>query len=860
MLVLRQVKGSPLTIAEEDGNFTYLEGLYEFIATNPSLLINGSNSMQADLKVGGNALLNVTRISDPLGASAIVLTSGERILAASDGTDFIYFDDRSLGIGIKNPGNKISRIKNTSTSDEVFLLPDKAGAGGTFAMLSDIASAGITALTGDVSASGSGSVVATLATVNSNIGTFNNVTVNAKGLVTAASNVSYEIQSNKGIANGYAGLDTSGYVPLSQINPSLIGAVEYQGAWNASTNSPSLATGTGIKGYYYVVSVAGTTTIDGVSSWAVGDWIVYDGTRWDKINNVQGITTVSGVNTNGFTWTIANPTTTPTITLQLQNADASHDGKLIQTDWTAFNNKQAALNGTGFVKSTAGTISYDTNTYAVSATTLAGYGITDAYTKTASDGRFAPIATVSSQWVTTASDVYYSAGNVMIGNASAPLTKLHVVETSTSTLRGLLFGQYSTDSLSSKVTTRKARGTYASPTSIVVADVLSNWATAAYDGTNFIDCASIRTTSVGIIGTGRTPTKIELMTMTDVTTGVLTTALTLDQNQKATFANTVELTSISLLDTTYKSAFSVLSANNLLLGGSGWTNNIYGDINLRDSAATYRQLFTGGNNTFTMGSGFNSMSIAAYASFTKTITFTSSDISSINVSALINSTAGSFIASAYRWTSGINQTGGTGIIAGLCLTPSVSAVFTGSTLAGIYSNIATIAPGSGTAYFINHIGSAASLFSGTITSKGFADASNASVGNVGEIMESTISTFANYTTSATYQNITSITLTAGDWDIYAFGTFSSNSATITAGANTIFNIATATASATGAIEGKTISYIPQSALIGTSIESCGSMRIRVSISATTIYYLNTQATFTLLNPQFTGSISARRIR
>jgi hypothetical protein len=48
---------------------------------------------------------------------------------------------------------------------------------------------GITALTGDVTASGSGSVVATLATVNGNVGTFKKATVtaNGKGLVTAIS-------------------------------------------------------------------------------------------------------------------------------------------------------------------------------------------------------------------------------------------------------------------------------------------------------------------------------------------------------------------------------------------------------------------------------------------------------------------------------------------------------------------------------------------------------------------------------------------------------------------------------------------------------------------------------------------------
>lgn len=47
----------------------------------------------------------------------------------------------------------------------------------------------ITALTGDITASGPGSVAATLATVNSNVGsfTYSSITVNAKGLITAAS-------------------------------------------------------------------------------------------------------------------------------------------------------------------------------------------------------------------------------------------------------------------------------------------------------------------------------------------------------------------------------------------------------------------------------------------------------------------------------------------------------------------------------------------------------------------------------------------------------------------------------------------------------------------------------------------------
>lgn len=52
-------------------------------------------------------------------------------------------------------------------------------------------------------------------------------------------------------------------------------------------------------------------------------------------------------------------------------ATASRTGYLSPTDWTTFSNKQAALSGTGFVKSASGVISYDTSTYL---TTITGIG------------------------------------------------------------------------------------------------------------------------------------------------------------------------------------------------------------------------------------------------------------------------------------------------------------------------------------------------------------------------------------------------------------------------------------------------------------------------------------------------------
>lgn len=142
---------------------------------------------------------------------------------------------------------------------------------------------------------------------------------------------------------------------------------------------------------------------------------------------------------------------------------------------------------------------------------------------------------------------------------------------------------------------------------------------------------------------------------------------------------------------------------------------------------------------------------------------------------------------------------------------------------------------------------------------GVTDASSAASGVVGETITSTISTYTNYTTTATYQAITSVSLTAGDWEITVFATLSSNTSTITAASNAIFVVSTTTASATGSTEGLNIAYIPQAALLGTSKESI-SFCFNISISSTTSYFLNSQATFTVGNPQFVGTIKARRLR
>jgi hypothetical protein len=92
----------------------------------------------------------------------------------------------------------------------------------------------------------------------------------------------------------------------SQLNAVLGGAI-YQSVWNASTNSPSLASGAGTKGYYYVVSVAGSTNLNGVTDWKVGDWAIYNGSAWEKVDNTDAVSSVNGF-TGAVSLTSANIT------------------------------------------------------------------------------------------------------------------------------------------------------------------------------------------------------------------------------------------------------------------------------------------------------------------------------------------------------------------------------------------------------------------------------------------------------------------------------------------------------------------------------------------------------------------------
>lgn len=74
----------------------------------------------------------------------------------------------------------------------------------------------------------------------------------------------------------------------------LSGALVFQGTWNANTNTPALASGVGTTGHFYIVSVAGSTNLDGETDWQVGDWAVFGTSTWSKVDNSELVVSVNG--------------------------------------------------------------------------------------------------------------------------------------------------------------------------------------------------------------------------------------------------------------------------------------------------------------------------------------------------------------------------------------------------------------------------------------------------------------------------------------------------------------------------------------------------------------------------------------
>jgi hypothetical protein len=205
--------------------------------------------------------------------------------------------------------------------------------------------------------------------------------------VTTALGYTPENIANKGSNNGYASLDIGGKVPVSEL-PSTI--MVYEGTWNADTNTPTLSDSVPPEhgsGTIYVCTVAGTCDLgSGAITFAIGDWVIYNGSIWQKSINSSAVVSVDG---------------------QQGIVVLSGIYQAINTNLTSLSSLDYV--STSFVKMTsAGTFELDTNIYITTETDPLSLHI-DGETRNVTNGTF----DLTTTGIISAGSMDWTGGNVV---------------------------------------------------------------------------------------------------------------------------------------------------------------------------------------------------------------------------------------------------------------------------------------------------------------------------------------------------------------------------------------------------------------------------------------------------------------
>jgi len=135
-------------------------------------------------------------------------------------------------------------------------------------------------------------------------------------------------------------------------------------AWSSITGKPTTLSGYGITDAYPLTgNPSGFLT--GITSGQVAAALGF--TPYSASNPASYISLGSLSNAAPITYNAA------TGAIGITQATTSTNGYLSSTDWNTFNGKQAALSGTGFVKISGATISYDNSTYLTTSTAASTY-------------------------------------------------------------------------------------------------------------------------------------------------------------------------------------------------------------------------------------------------------------------------------------------------------------------------------------------------------------------------------------------------------------------------------------------------------------------------------------------------------
>jgi hypothetical protein len=288
------------------------------------------------------------------------------------------FDSKSISL------SQISGVVNSGKQNQITLTT--LGTDGPATFVGDVLN--IPRYTSSGGGSGSGTItdIATTAPITggpiTSIGTIGitQASLSTDGYLSSTDFTTFnnkQSTSEKGAASGYAPLDANQKIPAANLPDSIVGAVSYQGTWNAQNNNPALPDPTTVQGNYYVTEVPGTYLSN---VYAIGDWVISNGTVWEKVDNTQNVNSVFGRTGNvvadagdysTFYLGINDGYTNADVDAHLNNNGSVADNALLS--WTGSDYAWVSQGTQGFVTSVnnqTGTVTLDTDDIAEGSSNL----------------------------------------------------------------------------------------------------------------------------------------------------------------------------------------------------------------------------------------------------------------------------------------------------------------------------------------------------------------------------------------------------------------------------------------------------------------------------------------------------------
>ena len=184
-------------------------------------------------------------------------------------------------------------------------------------------------------------------------------TLDVTGTARVSGDTYFVTQANSDDSNKVA---TTAYVKnlIEEIPAGLI----FQGTWDALNNTPTLASGTGTTGHFYIVATDGSTNLDGITDWKVGDWAVFveQGVtdQWEKIDN-SSVLDGAGTGQKVTLWSGSGTSNTLTdAPITISGNDATFAGNVTATNFIGNDGAFLPLAG----GTMTGNINFNDNVYA----------------------------------------------------------------------------------------------------------------------------------------------------------------------------------------------------------------------------------------------------------------------------------------------------------------------------------------------------------------------------------------------------------------------------------------------------------------------------------------------------------------